>query len=36
VDGSLCAMGGMTPFPVISALNFFAEDFGVEKKETSA
>ncbi|MDC1173212.1 NADH-ubiquinone oxidoreductase-F iron-sulfur binding region domain-containing protein [Methylophilaceae bacterium] len=36
VDGSLCAMGGMTPFPVISALNFFPEDFGVEKKETSA
>jgi len=36
VDGSLCAMGGMTPFPVISALNFFPEDFGVDKKETSA
>ena len=36
VEGSLCAMGGMTPFPVISALNFFPEDFGVEKKETSA
>jgi formate dehydrogenase iron-sulfur subunit len=27
VDGSLCAMGGMTPFPVLSALNHFAEDF---------
>lgn len=27
VDGSLCAMGGMTPFPVRSALNHFAEDF---------
>jgi formate dehydrogenase iron-sulfur subunit len=25
--GSLCAMGGMTPFPVISALNHFAKDF---------
>lgn len=25
--GSLCAMGGMTPFPVRSALNHFAEDF---------
>jgi formate dehydrogenase iron-sulfur subunit len=27
VDGSLCAMGGMTPFPVRSALKFFPEDF---------
>ena len=36
VNGSLCAMGGMTPFPVISALNFFPKDFGLEKKETSA
>jgi len=25
--GSLCAMGGMTPFPVMSALNYFTEDF---------
>jgi formate dehydrogenase iron-sulfur subunit len=25
--GSLCAMGGLTPSPVRSALNFFAEDF---------
>ncbi|MFT5038308.1 MAG: formate dehydrogenase iron-sulfur subunit [Flavobacteriaceae bacterium] len=25
--GSLCAMGGMTPFPVRSALTYFAEDF---------
>ena len=30
----LCAMGGMTPFPVISALNFFPKDFGLEKTET--
>ena len=29
VNGSLCAMGGMTPFPVISALNHFADDFTV-------
>jgi len=36
VNGSLCAMGGMTPFPVISALNYFPEDFGLEKTETSA
>ena len=27
VDGSLCAMGGMTPFPVQSALKYFPEDF---------
>jgi formate dehydrogenase iron-sulfur subunit len=27
--GSLCAMGGMTPYPVLSALKHFAEDFGV-------
>jgi formate dehydrogenase iron-sulfur subunit len=33
VNGSLCAMGGMTPFPVISALNFFPKDFGLEKKK---
>jgi formate dehydrogenase iron-sulfur subunit len=26
-DGSLCAMGGLTPMPVLSALNHFAEDF---------
>ena len=28
IDGSLCAMGGMTPFPVRSALKYFQEDFG--------
>jgi formate dehydrogenase iron-sulfur subunit len=26
-DASLCAMGGMTPFPVRSALKYFADDF---------
>jgi formate dehydrogenase iron-sulfur subunit len=26
-DASLCAMGGMTPYPVRSALKYFAEDF---------
>jgi len=26
-DGSLCAMGGLTPFPVLSALRGFPEDF---------
>ncbi|QJE00056.1 formate dehydrogenase [Massilia forsythiae] len=25
--GSLCAMGGMTPYPVLSALNHFPQDF---------
>jgi len=29
VNGSLCAMGGMTPFPVLSALDHFPEDFGL-------
>jgi formate dehydrogenase iron-sulfur subunit len=27
VDGSLCAMGGLTPSPVMSAVRFFPEDF---------
>ncbi len=27
-DGSLCAMGGLTPMPVRSALRHFPEDFG--------
>ena len=27
VDGSLCAMGGMTPFPVRSAFTHFPDDF---------
>jgi formate dehydrogenase iron-sulfur subunit len=27
--GSLCALGGMAPFPVLSALNHFPEDFGL-------
>ena len=26
-DGSLCALGGLTPYPVLSALDFFPEDF---------
>jgi formate dehydrogenase iron-sulfur subunit len=26
-DGSLCGLGGMTPFPVRSAVKYFAEDF---------
>jgi formate dehydrogenase iron-sulfur subunit len=27
VDGSLCAMGGLTPMPVQSAIKHFPEDF---------
>jgi formate dehydrogenase iron-sulfur subunit len=27
IDGSLCAMGGMTPIPVQSAVKHFPEDF---------
>ena len=27
LDGSLCAMGGLTPYPVLSALEHFPEDF---------
>jgi formate dehydrogenase iron-sulfur subunit len=26
VSGSLCALGGMAPFPVLSVLNHFPED----------
>jgi formate dehydrogenase iron-sulfur subunit len=36
LNGSLCAMGGMAPFPVLSALNHFPEDFGIQKKELAA
>ena len=28
-DASLCAMGGMTPYPVRSVLKYFAEDFAL-------
>ena len=28
VDGSLCAMGGMTPFPVMSVVKHFPEELG--------
>ncbi len=31
-NGSLCALGGMTPYPVLSAINHFGEDFGLENK----
>jgi hypothetical protein len=29
IDASLCAMGGMTPLPVLSALDHYADDFGL-------
>jgi formate dehydrogenase iron-sulfur subunit len=31
-DGSLCALGGFTPFPVMSALTHFPEDFAGRKE----
>jgi len=31
-DGSLCALGGFTPYPVMSAVTHFPEDFGVAKE----
>jgi len=31
LNGSLCALGGMTPYPVLSALNHFPEDFNSQK-----
>ena len=33
IDGSLCAMGGMTPFPVQSAIRHFPEDFSPSAEE---
>jgi len=30
LGGSLCALGGMTPYPVLSALQHFPADFGIE------
>lgn len=36
LHGSLCAMGGMTPFPVLSALNHFPEDFQTQQKRKAA
>ncbi len=31
-DGSLCALGGLTPYPVMSALTHFPEDFATAKE----
>jgi formate dehydrogenase iron-sulfur subunit len=36
LNGSLCALGGMTPYPVLSALNHFPEDFGLKKTQQAA
>lgn len=35
LNGSLCALGGMTPYPVLSALNHFPEDFGLDAQQTA-
>ena len=34
--GSLCALGGMAPFPVLSAVQHFPEDFGLPSAELAA
>ena len=34
-DGSLCALGGFTPFPVMSALNAFPEEFAAQTQEAA-
>ena len=34
--GSLCALGGFTPYPVMSALTHFPEDFGRPKPQLEA
>ena len=36
LHGSLCAMGGMTPYPVLSALNHYPQDFGLATPHTEA
>ncbi|MEQ1879871.1 MAG: NADH-quinone oxidoreductase subunit NuoF [Burkholderiales bacterium] len=36
INGSLCALGGLTPYPVQSALKFFPQDFGITPKRKVA
>jgi len=36
LHGSLCAMGGMTPYPVLSALKHFPQDFGQRSDDERA
>lgn len=33
LEGSLCALGGMTPYPIVSALDNYPEDFGLAPKQ---
>jgi formate dehydrogenase iron-sulfur subunit len=33
--GSLCALGGLTPLPVLSALRHFPEDFGLSQSDVA-
>jgi formate dehydrogenase iron-sulfur subunit len=35
LHGSLCAMGGMTPYPVLSALENYPTDFGLARAATA-
>jgi len=35
VNGSMCAMGNMTPLPVKSALEHYPQDFGIAETETA-
>ncbi len=35
VNGSLCAMGSMTPLPVLSALNHYPADFGISAPKSA-
>ena len=35
-DGSLCALGGLTPLPVLSALDHFGEDFARDPTRLAA
>jgi formate dehydrogenase iron-sulfur subunit len=34
--GSLCALGGLVPYPVLSALKYFPEDFGMAVRPAAA
>ncbi len=36
IDGSLCAMGGLTPNPVLSAVKHFPEDFNKPVRQVAA
>ena len=36
LNGSLCAMGGMTPYPVLSALEHYPADFGIAQPTREA